>query len=166
MQLTKKKGNEGRATDDPGYAETLDLMRQLIDFTAINTVEDVQHITTGWVPPAPSALVTDVEIPDRFYPIAAGHISENLGPLNLKRVGKTWWQWRKPGSVVRAEWVEMKSDYLERKANGDKGKKVMFYIHGGAYFFGSISHGPQIQRHARKYVSLNHNSSMAMKTKY
>ncbi|RDW78355.1 hypothetical protein BP5796_06207 [Coleophoma crateriformis] len=148
--LTKKMGNEGRATDDPGYKETLDLMRRFIDFTAVNTVEDVQHVTTAWMPAPPSVLVTGVEIPSDFYSIAAEHISANLGPVNLNRVGKTWWQWRRPGSVVRAEWVEMKSDYLERKANGDEGKKVMFYIHGGAYFFGGISHGPQIQRHARK----------------
>jgi len=51
---------------------------------------------------------------------------------------------------VRAEWVEMKSDYLERKSKNDPGKKVMFYIHGGAYIFGGLGHAPLIQRHARK----------------
>ena len=55
-----------------------------------------------------------------------------------------------PRSFVRAEWIEMKGDYLERKANNDPGKKVMFYIHGGAYYFGGVGHGPQMQRHARK----------------
>jgi acetyl esterase/lipase len=130
--------------------ETLEVMRKMIHFTSVNRAEDVQHITTGWIPHPPSCVVKEVFIPDTFYPLAARHISENLGGNNLERVGKTWWQWRRPGSVVRAEWVEMKSDYAERMKNGGESKKVMFYIHGGAYFFGGIGHGPQIQRHARK----------------
>ena len=45
----------------------------------------------------------------------------------------------------------MKSDAQERKANGGKTKRVMMYIHGGAYFFGSVDeHRYQMQRHARK----------------
>ncbi|CZR66091.1 related to acetyl-hydrolase [Phialocephala subalpina] len=142
---------------DPAYQETLKTMRQTISYTAVNTVEDLQHVTTGWVPHPPSVLVKDVVIPTSFYPEAARIISDNLGEKNLNRVGKTWWQWRKPGSVVRAEWIEMKSDYLERVGNGGNGvegmresKKVIFYIHGGAYFFGGIGHIPQMQRHARK----------------
>lgn len=45
----------------------------------------------------------------------------------------------------------MKSDYQERKASGEKGRRVMLYVHGGAYFFGSVDeHRYQMQRHARK----------------
>lgn len=52
---------------------------------------------------------------------------------------------------LKAEWVEMKSDYHERKKNADAGNRVMLYVHGGAYFFGSVDeHRYQIQRHARK----------------
>jgi len=130
--------------------ETLDAMRRVLHFTAVSRVEDLQHVTTGWVPHPPSCLVKEITIPDTFYPVAARHISENLKEDNLNRVGRTWWQWRRPGSVVRAEWVEMKSDYEERMRAGGETKKVMFYVHGGAYFFGGIGHGPQIQRHARK----------------
>lgn len=52
---------------------------------------------------------------------------------------------------LRAEWIEMKSDANERKKNKDEGRRVMMYIHGGAYFFGSVDeHRYQMQRHARK----------------
>ena len=139
--------------------ETLQLMRQLLHFTAISYIDDIQSLTNAWIPHPPSVIVTDVIIPVEFYPEAARHIQANLGPINLRRVGKSWWQWRRPGSVVRAEWVEMKPDYLERKANSNLGKKVMFYVHGGAYYLGPVGHAPQIQRHARKYDrSLIHSS--------
>lgn len=45
----------------------------------------------------------------------------------------------------------MRSDYNERHKTGDAGKRVMLYVHGGAYFFGSVDmHRYQMQRHARK----------------
>lgn len=62
-----------------------------------------------------------------------------------------WWQWRKPQTPLRAEWIEMRSDYQERKKKGEVGNRVMLYVHGGAYFFGSVDeHRYQMQRHARK----------------
>jgi len=125
-------------------------MRQLLHFVSLNYIDDIQQITNSWIPYPPSVIITDVEVPAEFYPEAARHIQANLGPVNLNRVGKTWWQWRRPGSVVRGEWVEMKSDYLERKANSNVGKKIMLYVHGGAYFLGAAGHVPQFQRHARK----------------
>ncbi|KAL2853480.1 Alpha/Beta hydrolase protein [Aspergillus pseudoustus] len=48
----------------------------------------------------------------------------------------------------------MKSDYNERKRAGKdhpSQKRIMLYIHGGAYYFGSVeTHRYQLQRHARK----------------
>ena len=45
----------------------------------------------------------------------------------------------------------MRSDYDKRRETGDKGKRVMLYLHGGAYYFGSTDeHRYQMQRHARK----------------
>jgi hypothetical protein len=148
-QVKKRKQQE---SDEAGYQETLEFLRKMFHFIATNTVENVQHLTTGWIPHPPSCVVKEVEIPEQFYESAARLITENLGPTNLERVGRTWWQWRRPGSTVRAEWVEMKRDYKERmrEGAGSRSKKVMFYVHGGAYFFGGIGHGPQIQRHARK----------------
>ena len=46
----------------------------------------------------------------------------------------------------------MKADYNARKSSDDpKCKRVMLYVHGGAYYFGSVDeHRYQLQRHARK----------------
>lgn len=44
----------------------------------------------------------------------------------------------------------MRGDYTARKS-GQKCRRVMLYVHGGAYFFGSVDeHRYQMQRHARK----------------
>lgn len=96
--------------------------------------------------------VDDVEIPTEKVDEAAAAIQEQLGPNGIRQVGgRTWWQWRRPKTPLTAEWIEMKSDYHERKKTGDAGKRVMLYVHGGAYFFGSVDeHRYQMQRHARK----------------
>ena len=42
-------------------------------------------------------------------------------------------------------------EYHERKRTGDKCERVILYVHGGAYYFGSVDeHRYQMQRHARK----------------
>lgn len=52
---------------------------------------------------------------------------------------------------MKGEWVEMRAHYAKRKRTGEKSKRIMLYIHGGAYFFGSVDeHRYQLQRHARK----------------
>jgi len=96
--------------------------------------------------------VDEVEIPQAELSRAATLLQEQLGPEGIRRVGgREWWQWRKPKAPLKAEWIEMKSDYYERKKNAEHGNRVMLYVHGGAYFFGSVDeHRYQIQRHARK----------------
>lgn len=85
---------------------------------------------------------------------AASLLEAQLGPDGIRKVGgRKWWQWRRPeADTLQAEWIEMRSDYNDRKKSGDAaGKRVMLYVHGGAYFFGSIDmHRYQMQRHARK----------------
>ena len=45
----------------------------------------------------------------------------------------------------------MRSDFNARKKAKEESKRVMLYVHGGAYFFGSVDeHRYQMQRHARK----------------
>lgn len=52
---------------------------------------------------------------------------------------------------MKAEWIEMRADYNARVALNLPVKRVMLYVHGGAYFFGSVDeHRYQMQRHARK----------------
>jgi acetyl esterase/lipase len=83
--------------------------------------------------------VEEIEIPKEKVDEAASVLQEQLGPEGIAQVGgKNWWQWRKPNTPLAAEWIEMKSDYHERKNKNDTGKRVMLYVHGGAYFFGSV----------------------------
>lgn len=124
-------------------------MRQALEFALVTTIEDLGALTAMHTPAAPWVHQIDVDIPKAFYGRAASLIQAQLGP-NLDKVGRTWWQWRKLGSVVRAKWVEMKVDYEERMARRDPGTKVVFYIHGGAYYLGGVGHDVQVQRHARK----------------
>ncbi len=103
--------------------------------------------------PAPHWVrINDAEIAPKFLEHAARIIHTQLGTRGLAKIGgKTWWQWRRPDAPLRAEWIEMKKEYHERKRTGDKCERVILYVHGGAYYFGSVDeHRYQMQRHARK----------------
>ena len=75
-----------------------------------------------------------------------------MGHHGIDKVGgQKWWQWRRDDSTLKAEWIEMRRDHTKRNTSGEKCKRVMLYVHGGAYFFGSVDeHRYQMQRHARK----------------
>lgn len=102
----------------------------------------------------PHWVKTDaVTIPSHKLDQAADLLHRQLGPDGIERIGgKTWWQWRRDNADLKAEWVEMRKDYQERVAAGDDApQRIMLYIHGGAYYFGSVDeHRYQLQRHARK----------------
>lgn len=121
-------------------------------FASQHTVEDLQAFTSQWVPHPQWVKVTDVEIPDETLLESAKVVEEQLGPEGISKVGgRNWWQWRRPDSAIKAEWIEMRSDYNERMKSDDPGKRIMLYVHGGGYYFGSVDeHRYQMQRHARK----------------
>jgi len=83
---------------------------------------------------------------------AATHLHNQLGPAGIEAVGgKTWWQWREDDTPLKAEWIDMRNQYNLRKQRGEECTRCMLYIHGGAYYFGSVDeHRYQMQRHARK----------------
>ncbi|KAM7224192.1 monoterpene epsilon-lactone hydrolase [Rhypophila decipiens] len=134
------------------YDEGLHLIRKFLEYASRHTVEDFQAFTAQWVPHPQWVKVDVVEIPQDELSRAASLLQEQLGPEGIRLVGgREWWQWRKPKTTLQAEWIEMKADYHERKKKADPGNRVMLYVHGGAYFFGSVdAHRYQIQRHARK----------------
>lgn len=134
------------------YDEGLHLIRKFLLYASHHTVEEIQRFTSQWVPHPHWVKVDEVKISQEYIAKAAEAIQEQLGHHGIQKVGgKTWWQWRRPGSELKAEWIEMKADYQERKRINDPGKRVMLYVHGGAYFFGSVDeHRYQMQRHARK----------------
>lgn len=147
-----RKPRRQKPTAHISYDEGLHLIRSFLAHASQHTVEDLQAFTSQWVPHPQWVKVDEVKIHDTELARAASLLSKQLGPEGIRRVGgKEWWQWRKPGSPLKAEWIEMKSDYYERKKNIDPGNRVILYIHGGAYYFGSVDeHRYQIQRHARK----------------
>ncbi|KAA8631164.1 hypothetical protein SMACR_03885 [Sordaria macrospora] len=147
-----RKGVRQKPTERLSYDEGLHLIRSFLDFASSRPVEELQAFTGQWVPHPSWVRVDEVEIPQDKLADAANLLHEQLGPEGIKRVGgRDWWQWRKPKSPMMAEWIEMKADYEDRKKNADPGNRVMLYVHGGAYFFGSVNeHRFMIQRHARK----------------
>ncbi|KAI0010378.1 alpha/beta-hydrolase [Xylariaceae sp. FL0662B] len=149
--LNRKPLHE-RPTAHLSYDEGLHLIRSFLSFASHHTIEDLQAFTAQWVPHPQWVKVEEVEIPDDKLAESANTLQRQLGPDGIRKVGgKNWWQWRKQDNPLKAEWIEMRSDYNERKKNSDPGRRIMLYVHGGAYFFGSVNeHRYQLQRHARK----------------
>ncbi|CAJ0548155.1 Ff.00g049090.m01.CDS01 [Fusarium sp. VM40] len=141
-----------RPTAHLSYDEGLHLIRSFLEYASHHTVEELQAFTAQWVPHPQWVKVEDVTIAEAQLTSAAELLHKQLGPDGLKQVGgEKWWQWRKPDRTLDAEWIEMRSDAYERKQTGGNSRRVMMYIHGGAYYFGSVDeHRYQMQRHARK----------------
>ena len=135
------------------YHEGLKLIRRFLHYASLHTVEELQAFTSQWVPVPVWVHVDAIEIPQEQLAHSAECIQAQLGPEGIKQVGGTkWWQWRRDNAPLKAEWIEMRKDYEQRKKIGNlKGQRIMLYVHGGAYFFGSVDeHRYQMQRHARK----------------
>lgn len=134
------------------YHEGLRLIRQFLDYSSKHSVEELQGFTAQWVPAPTWVRIQDSEIAPKFLVRAVQVLHAQLGYQGLEKVGgRTWWQWRRPEAPLRAEWIEMKKDFNARKRAGTQCERVILYIHGGAYYFGSVDeHRYQMQRHARK----------------
>ncbi|KAF2123514.1 alpha/beta-hydrolase [Dothidotthia symphoricarpi CBS 119687] len=135
------------------YHEGLELIRRFLHYASCHTVDELQAFTSQWVPVPHWVHVREVEMGSGLLQRSAEHISAQLGPGGIAAVGgSTWWQWRRENTTLKAEWIEMRKDYdARRQLNIDKGQRIMLYVHGGAYYFGSVDeHRYQMQRHARK----------------
>ena len=134
------------------YHEGLRLIRQFLDYSSKHSVEDLQAFTAQWVPTPHWVRTVDIEVAPQFLERGAKLIQDQLGRRDVERIGgATWWSWRRPEAPLKAEWIEMKKDFGERKRTGAKCDRVILYVHGGAYYFGSVDeHRYQMQRHARK----------------
>ncbi|KAL1306142.1 hypothetical protein AAFC00_004254 [Neodothiora populina] len=148
-----RKPLKEKPTAHISYHEGLNLIRQFLTYASEHTVEDVQAFTAQWVPCPTWVSLEEVVIADSCISRAADLIEAQLGPKGIELVGgKNWWQWRRPEIPLKADWLEMKNDLHERKAQGkEKSDRILLYVHGGAYYFGSTGeHRYQMQRHARK----------------
>lgn len=152
VQYLNRKPLRQKPTAHVSYHEGLNLIRQFLHHASLHTVEELQAFTSQWVPCPRWVKVDGVSIPANSIVEAANAIISQLGHKGVDKVGGTkWWQWRLNGSTLKAEWIEMRSHHARRIRNKDRGTRVMFYVHGGAYFFGSVDeHRYQLQRHARK----------------
>ncbi|KAL0949342.1 hypothetical protein HGRIS_009412 [Hohenbuehelia grisea] len=130
--------------------------------------ESPPYSTNTHVPAPYWAAVAAVLIPLSTCNRAADVLIDWFGPLELKQVvgGERWWQVRGLDGID-AEWVTQ-AQYLnsnpspsdhDRKLSTaeetvlkmDHLNRVMLYVHGGGYFWGSINtHRYQIIRYARK----------------
>ncbi|KAL2756013.1 hypothetical protein ACRALDRAFT_1042933 [Sodiomyces alcalophilus JCM 7366] len=147
-----RKSLEQKPTASISYHEGLNLIRSFLQFASYHTLEELQSFTGQWVPRPQWVRVKDVVIPNSWLEEAASLLQAQLGEDGIQRVGgRNWWQWRQSESPLKAEWIEMRSHYHERKRSGQPCRRVMLYVHGGAYYFGSVGeHRYQMQRHARK----------------
>ncbi|TVY37135.1 AB hydrolase superfamily protein [Lachnellula subtilissima] len=130
-----RKTRAQKPTAQISYDEGLNLIRRFLLYASHHTVEDVQRFTSQWVPHPTWVKVDEVKIEQEYITKAAEAIQEQLGHHGIEKLAG-----RLGGT-----------DYQERKRMSDPGKRVMLYVHGGAYFFGSVDeHRYQMQRHARK----------------
>ncbi|KAF2269654.1 alpha/beta-hydrolase [Lojkania enalia] len=149
----KRKPVRQRPTAHISYHEGLELIRRFLHYASFHTVDELQAFTAQWVPVPHWVHVQQVEIPSGQLSRSAEYIQAQLGSDGIQQVGgKLWWQWRRDKTTLKAEWIEMKKDHYERKKSANpKGQRIILYVHGGAYFFGSVDeHRYQMQRHARK----------------
>jgi acetyl esterase/lipase len=133
------------------YHEGLVLVKSFLAAAAGHTVEELQLFTSQWVPVPRWVKTENIVIPQDKVTEAADLLQKQLGEDGIKRVGgPNWWQWRIQQNL-KGEWIEMRRDYNLRKKGGGATNRVMMFVHGGAYFFGSVDvHRYMLQRHARK----------------
>lgn len=150
QKYINRKPRRSKPTAHISYDLGLHVIRRFIEYTARHTVEDVQAFTSQSVPVPHWVRVEHLDIPQNFSNDAGERLIEQLGPKGIAEVGGAkWWQWRRNNDPLKADWIEMRKDFNER--HGKKTSRVILYVHGGAYYFGSVDeHRYQIQRHARK----------------
>ncbi|KDQ64305.1 hypothetical protein JAAARDRAFT_64179 [Jaapia argillacea MUCL 33604] len=172
---SKRKGRKFKdgveeevATDDILFDESFHIVKAFIQLGTRNTVESLQKFTNTHVPSPPWAAVAPVSVPLASCNEAADVLIRWFGDEELKTVvgGSRWWQVRGLDGID-AEWITEKDYLSEEYRKPDIGRKlseaektllkmenletVMFYVHGGGYFWGSINtHRYQIIRYARK----------------
>ncbi|KAI1786660.1 alpha/beta-hydrolase [Ganoderma leucocontextum] len=173
LKHTKRKGVKVKdgdhtvyAIDDIYYDEAFHIVKAFIELGTYNTVESLQAFTNTHVPAPYWVAVVPVKIPLSSCNRAADALIDWFGPEELKRVvgGERWWQIRGL-DWIDAEWITEKEflkdipvpDDVERTEDEKTIQRmeyldrVMLYVHGGAFFWGSINtHRYQVIRYAKK----------------
>ncbi|CCM05570.1 uncharacterized protein FIBRA_07797 [Fibroporia radiculosa] len=161
----KDGDSEEEATDDIFFDEAFHIVQAFIKLGTHNTVESLQNFTNTHVPSPPWAVVAAVRIPLTSCNRAADVLKDWFSPDELKRVvgGERWWQIRGLDGID-AEWITERKFLSHGHTHSSRGQKLneidkdisrmdhldTLYVHGGAYFWGSINtHRYQVIRYAR-----------------
>ncbi|KIK43360.1 hypothetical protein CY34DRAFT_11753 [Suillus luteus UH-Slu-Lm8-n1] len=152
----KDRDERQEATDDIFFDEAFHIVQSFILLGTKNTVESLQAFTNTHLPAPPWTAVAPVRVPLQSCNQAADLLIQWFGPEDLKRVvgGEKWWQVRGLDGID-AEWIAEKSHLRPESVHINAGRKyseeeklvmsmeqletTMFYIHGGGYYWGSIS---------------------------
>lgn len=148
----KRSGTQDKPTKELSYHEGLRVIRRFLYFASHHTVEEIQGFTSPFIPHPPYVRIEGLSIPRDYTSQANEHFAAQVGQHGIDRIGgPTWWQWRSADAPPRADWIETRRDYNARMQAGGVCKRNILYIHGGAYFFGSVDeHRYQMIRYARK----------------
>nr|XP_019046586.1 hypothetical protein I302_05336 [Kwoniella bestiolae CBS 10118]OCF25516.1 hypothetical protein I302_05336 [Kwoniella bestiolae CBS 10118] len=168
--------DKGKAREDLMYDEAFVLMKTFLEIATKYPVAALQRFGQVRTPSPPWVGVHRVTIPRFSLNDAADYMIKGFGgeEMAYKIAGGTkWWQVR-AGQGVEGEWIVMKKDWKEvvaeerreQKQRAEQGVneeeegefrpemdrlRCMLYIHGGAYYWGSINtHRYTIWRYARK----------------
>ncbi|KAI0082430.1 alpha/beta-hydrolase [Panus rudis PR-1116 ss-1] len=161
----KVKDGDGstQATDDFLFDEAFHIVKAFLELSTHNTVESLQSFTNTHIPAPYWAAVCPVQIPLSSCNRAADVLIDWFGPDELKQVvgGERWWQIRGLDGID-AEWItereflrDVKSESNEKLSDIPRMEhldKVMLYVPGGGYYFGSINtHRYQLIHYSRKF---------------
>ncbi|KAJ7180300.1 alpha beta-hydrolase [Mycena crocata] len=168
LAAKRSEEREDEAQDDIFFDEAFHIVKAFIELGTKNTVESLQAFTNTHVPAPYWAAVAEVCIPFESCNAAADLLIDWFNPDELKAVvgGERWWQVRGLDGAD-GEWITQKEYLSEDKVHAPQGRKlsdddetvlrmekldrVMLYVHGGGYFWGSINtHRYQLIRYARK----------------
>ncbi|KZV93411.1 alpha/beta-hydrolase [Exidia glandulosa HHB12029] len=153
------------ASDDVFFDEAFHIVKTFIAFATQNTLEELQSFTNTHVPNPLGCAVHALQIPMESCNAAAKLLIDVLGEDIHVVGGSKWWQVRGMDGLD-AEWLATKDDQKQqskRRAKKESGEleeypdafddlhRVMLYIHGGGYSWGSVNtHRYQVARYARK----------------
>ncbi|KAJ3576185.1 hypothetical protein NP233_g603 [Leucocoprinus birnbaumii] len=158
-KAARRKGDkrEDLPQDDIFYDQAFNIVKSFIRLGTQNTVESLQGFTNTHVPSPHSACVLSIMIPLSSCNISADVLLDWFGSDELRRVvgGHKWWQVRGLDGI-EAEWITEKKYLSSTKERASDPKSslshveeaikrmddiqpLMLYIHGGGYFWGSIT---------------------------
>jgi len=133
----RKLGKEKR---ELSFVEGVALIRRFLKYASHHDVHALQKLTAQTAPKPFWVKCEHEEVSKGMVEKAIGVLIAQLGEEGIEKCGGSkWWQWRKKN---------LKWERMEVRKRREDNETVIFYVHGGAYYFGSTDiHRYQIIRH-------------------